>query len=53
MSQKAFNRPIAREGPRVPYKNESGSNPILRGYTLAIVSTMYAWRPCLPVFLPS
>lgn len=41
MAQRSFNRPEPREGPHVPYKNESGSNPILRGYTLAVVSSMY------------
>ena len=37
----AYNRPQPREGPKVPYNNDSGSNPVLRGYALAAVSTMY------------
>lgn len=37
----AFNRPQPREGPDVPYNNDAGSNPVLRGLTLAVVSRMY------------
>ncbi|EXJ61843.1 amidase [Cladophialophora yegresii CBS 114405] len=33
-----LNRPPVRKGPDVPYKNEAGSNPVLRGVTLAVVS---------------
>jgi hypothetical protein len=44
-SHKAWNRPIAREGPHVPYKNDNGSNPVLRGYALAVVSKMYHRLP--------
>ena len=53
MSQTSLNRPQPREGPHVQYKDESGSNPILRGYLLAIISSMYAWDLFLPVFFPS
>lgn len=38
-----LNRPQARKGPDVPYKNDAGSNPVLRGFPLAAVSKMYAW----------
>ncbi|KIV97352.1 hypothetical protein PV10_01114 [Exophiala mesophila] len=38
----AYNRPQPREGPKVPYNNDSGSNPVLRGYSLAAVSTIIA-----------
>lgn len=43
----AYNRPQAREGPHQPYKNEAGSNPVLRGVTLAIISSMYGGQLCL------
>ncbi|KIW86846.1 uncharacterized protein Z519_12632 [Cladophialophora bantiana CBS 173.52] len=33
-----FHRPQIRQGPDVPYKNEAGSNPVLRGVALAAVS---------------
>ena len=36
-----LNRPQALKGPDVPYKNEAGSNPVLRGATLAVLSKMY------------
>ncbi|KAJ9645597.1 hypothetical protein H2204_001178 [Knufia peltigerae] len=36
----AYNRPQSRESPRVPYKNDAGSNPILRGLPLAIISSI-------------
>ncbi|KAK7897766.1 hypothetical protein LTR67_004396 [Exophiala xenobiotica] len=38
----AYNRPQAREGPDQPYNNEAGSNPVLRGVTLAIISSIIA-----------
>ncbi|KIW40540.1 uncharacterized protein PV06_07726 [Exophiala oligosperma] len=38
----AYNRPQSRESPRVPYKNDAGSNPILRGLPLAIISSIIA-----------
>ncbi|KAJ9616563.1 hypothetical protein H2200_000282 [Cladophialophora chaetospira] len=42
-STNAFlNRPQARKGPDVPYKNEAGSNPVLRGVTLAVLSKIIA-----------
>ena len=41
-STNAFlNRPQARKGPDVPYKNEASSNPVLRGVALAVLSKMY------------
>ncbi|EXJ83535.1 hypothetical protein A1O1_07158 [Capronia coronata CBS 617.96] len=38
----AWNRPQARKGPNVPYQNDAGSNPVLRGYALAAVSRIVA-----------
>lgn len=42
-SRAAWNKPHPREGPQVRYKNEAGSNPVLRGYGLAVVSLLYDW----------
>jgi len=36
----AWNRPQPRKGPAIPYKNDAGSNPVLRGVTLAVISSM-------------
>ncbi|KAL6253344.1 hypothetical protein RBB50_001067 [Rhinocladiella similis] len=38
----AYNRPQSRKSTRVPYKNDAGSNPILRGLPLAIISSIIA-----------
>ncbi|KIX07866.1 uncharacterized protein Z518_02520 [Rhinocladiella mackenziei CBS 650.93] len=38
----AWNKPQSRQGPAIPYKNEAGSNPVLRGLALAAVSTVIA-----------
>ncbi|KAH0837489.1 hypothetical protein AYO21_08912 [Fonsecaea monophora] len=37
-----FLRPQIRRGPDVPYKNDTGSNPVLRGFPLAAVSKIIA-----------
>lgn len=37
---KFLNYPIAREGPSVPYKNETQSIPVFRGLPLAIGATL-------------
>ncbi|EXJ87262.1 hypothetical protein A1O3_04221 [Capronia epimyces CBS 606.96] len=38
----SWNRPQPRKGPDVPYQNDAGSNPVLRGYALAVVSRVIA-----------
>ena len=42
VASKGINRPAPREGPHIPYKNNSDSNPTIRGYALAIASTIVA-----------
>lgn len=37
---KFLNYPAVREGPSVPYKNETQSIPVFRGITLAIGATL-------------
>ncbi|KAL2432616.1 Fatty acid amide hydrolase [Exophiala dermatitidis] len=38
----AWYRPQSRKGPEVPYHNDAGSNPVLRGFALAAVSRIIA-----------
>jgi hypothetical protein len=40
MSGKFYQYPDPLEGPDVPYKNEAGSNPALRGRLLQIGASM-------------
>ena len=37
-----WNYPIPQKGPDRQYNNDAGSNPVLRGASLAIVSSMSA-----------
>ncbi|KIW19269.1 hypothetical protein PV08_03563 [Exophiala spinifera] len=36
----AYNRPQSRESRQVPYQNDAGSNPVLRGLPLAVISSI-------------
>lgn len=39
-AEHCFNRPPARKAPDVPYNNPSASNPVLRGWSLAVASSL-------------
>ncbi|ETN42824.1 uncharacterized protein HMPREF1541_01982 [Cyphellophora europaea CBS 101466] len=44
---KAWGRPQPRQAPDVPYHNPTASNPILRGWSLAVVTTVLSSSPML------
>jgi hypothetical protein len=42
-----WNYPAPKEGPDVPARYEASSNPVLRGFPLAIAATMYVVKLAL------
>ena len=46
-SLQSYGYPIAREGPKISYHNDAGSNPVLRGWILTLISSLIAWSTLL------
>lgn len=44
-SPRFYNYPEVRQGPSVPYQNETQSIPVLRGIPLAIGAALYVYNP--------